>query len=215
MGNTIRGLCRFFMLALVVGASLVFAGMANAQATTSTITIHSRICLNGEPTTDIFTECHDSLPVITTTYSIDGGSAQALDAEGNLSFVDVSAGTHEIAQVDGVPLDFAHLRVFCSDVTTNDEVVEIAVNVQKFSVTAIAGDEIVCDVYTIPEDLSGMTPTPEVTPTATSTSGSTTLPNTGAGSEQNQNDNTLLFAISALALAGLGFAAYRLRQRES
>lgn len=196
------------LVVFAAGFLLLAAGSANAQETTGTITIHSRICLNGEPTSDIFTECHDSLPTQTTSYSIDGGTAQVVDASGNLSFTDLAAGPYEIAQVDGVPLDFAHLRVFCSDVTAGGEVEEIAVSVQKFTVNAVAGDEVVCDVYTIPENASGLTPTP----TATTTPGTTTLPNTGAGQETSQNHLSLLLGLAAVGVALLvaGFSFRRM-----
>lgn len=185
------------LVVFAAGFLLLAAGSASGQETNGTITIHSRICLNGEPTSDIFTECHDNLPTQTTSYSIDGGAEQVVDASGNLSFTGLAAGPYEIAQVEGVPLDFAHLRVFCSDVTAGGEVEEISVSVQKFTVYAVAGDEIVCDVYTIPENLSGLTPTP----TATTTPGTTTLPNTGSGQQNAGSHLSLLLGLTIVSLA--------------
>lgn len=203
--TAIRSLAGLAMLA----ALLAFSGAAGAQGT-GTITIHSRLCPAGQPTGDIFTDCHSHLPTITTSYSIDGGAAQTVGADGNTSFTGLAAGAHEIAQVDGVPLDFAHLRAFCSDTTTGSAVTEETVNVNTFSVSAVAGDTIVCDVYTIPENASGVTPTVPAGNGSNGTSGNgTTLPNTGVGPSQNGNNAALELALGALALGGLGFAALR------
>jgi hypothetical protein len=196
---------RSALVLAVMAALLAFSGGAGAQAGTGTITIHSRLCPAGQPTTDIFTDCHSHLPTIATSYSLDGGAAQPVGASGNLSFTGLAAGAHEIAQVDGVPLDFAHLRVFCSNNTTKSAVTELAVAVNKFSVSAVAGDEIICDVYTIPENASGLTPTA----TTTSNGTSTTLPSTGVGPSNGGSNMALELGLIALAVAGLGFAALR------
>ena len=169
------------------------------------------------PTGDIFPVCHSGLPTLTTTYSLEGGGAQAVGGNGNLTFSGLAAGNHTIAQQDGVPLDFAHLRVFCSDQTAGSAAKEIAVNVNSFTVKAVAGDEIVCDVYTIPENASGQTPTPAPTtapqPTATTTSGGTTqLPSTGVAQSGGSNSTELaLFGLAAVVVAGAGFATLRRR----
>jgi hypothetical protein len=188
-----RGLTILPALALLATALFAFSAPAGA-AETGTITIHSRLCPAGQPTTDIFANCHSHLPAILTSYTIDGGAAQAVGVNGNLSISLLVAGAHEIAQADGVPLDFAHLRVFCKDETAAGPTTEIAVNVQKFTVNAVAGHEVICDVYTIPENASGLTPTATAvsggtTPTATASS--TTLPNTGVGTGQSGTDRTL------------------------
>lgn len=199
-------------VAMVLAALLAFAGGASAAAT-GTITLHSRVCPAGQPTTDIFTDCHSHLPSQTTTYSLDGGAAQAVGGNGNLSFTDLAAGDHTIAQQDGVPLDFAHLRVFCSDQTTGSAAKEVSVSTNSFTVSAVAGDEIVCDVYTIPENASGQTPTAKPQPTATKTSGGTTqLPNTGIAQSGGGNGTELaLFGFAAIVVAGAGLATLRRR----
>lgn len=207
----------------MLAALLVIAAPAGAQATTGTITIHSRLCPVGQPTTDIFTDCHSHLPTVTTSYSIDGGAAQTVGANGNTAFTGVSAGAHEIAQVDGVPLDFAHLRVFCSNNTDGSAATELSVSVNKFSVDAVAGANIICDVYTIQENASGLTPTAVPTTstgngttgngtTGNSTSGNgTTLPSTGVGPSNSGGNAALEFGLLALTVSGLGFAALRRR----
>jgi hypothetical protein len=128
---------------------------ASGLPITGTITLHSRVCPAGQPTTDIFTDCHSHLPSQTTTYSLDGADAQAVGANGNLAFTDLATGKHTITQQEGVPLDFAYLRVFCSDTTVGTAAKEVTVNSNRFTVTAVAGDEVICDVYTIPENASG------------------------------------------------------------
>jgi hypothetical protein len=205
----LRGAAALVMLATL----LAFSNGANAQAT-GTITIHSRLCPAGQPTTDIFTDCHGHLPTIATSYSLDGGAAQAVGGDGNTSFTGVAAGAHTIAQVDGVPLDFAHLRAFCSDQENGGAAAEVSVNVNSFSVTAVDGHEIICDVYTIPENASGLTPTATAAPaapTATTVSGGTasTLPGTGVGPSSGGNDTALELGLLALAFAGLGLVVLR------
>src|SRR4051812_40753098 len=75
---------RIAAAAAILAALIAFSGSASA-ADTGTITLHSRLCPNGQPTSDIFTDCHSHLPTLTTTYSLDGGAAQAVGADGNLS----------------------------------------------------------------------------------------------------------------------------------
>lgn len=205
--TVLRSVAALAMLA----ALLLVAAPAGAQTTTGTITIHSRLCPAGQPTTDIFTDCHSHLPEIATSYSIDGGAAQAVGADGNTAFTDVTAGAHEIAQVDGVPLDFAHLRVFCSTQGDNTGAAEVTVDVNKFSVDAVAGANVICDVYTIPENASGLTPTAvPTTSTGNGTSGNgTSLPNTGVGPSQDGGNTGLEIGLLALAISALGFAALR------
>jgi hypothetical protein len=198
----------------MLAALLVIAAPAGAQATTGTITIHSRLCPAGQPTTDIFTDCHSHLPTIATSYSLDGGAAQAVGADGNTAFTDVSAGAHEIAQVEGVPLDFAHLRVFCANNTDGSAATEVSVDVNKFSVDAVAGANVICDVYTIQENASGLTPTavPTTSTGGNATSGNgTSLPNTGVGPSNGGGNTGLEVGLLALAASGLGFAALRRR----
>ena len=194
----------------MMAALLAFSGPASAAAT-GTITIHSRTCPAGQPTTDIFTDCHSHLPLVTTSYSIDGGAAQTVGADGNLSFTGLAAGAHTIAQVDGAPLDFAHLRAFASDVTAGSAVKELAVNVNAFTVSAVAGDEIVVDVYTIPENASGLTPT--AVPTKASSGNGTSLPNTGVGANAGNGNLGLELALIALAAVGIGAVVLRRNTR--
>jgi hypothetical protein len=192
----------------MLAALLLAAAPAGAQATTGTITIHSRLCPAGQPTSDIFTDCHSHLPTIATSYSIDGGTAQTVGADGNTAFTDVAASAHEIAQVDGVPLDFAHLRVFCSDETAGGAATEATVDVNTFSVDAVAGDNVVCDVYTIPENASGLTPTPTTPGNGTSGNG-VSLPNTGVGPSRGGGNAAFELGLIALATTVLGVAALR------
>lgn len=183
----------------MLAGMLAFSGSVSAAAT-GTITIHSRTCPAGQPTTNIFTDCHSHLPVVTTSYSIDGGPAQTVGADGNLSFTGLAAGAHAIVQTEGAPLDVAHLRAFASDVTAGSAVAELTVTVNAFSVTAVAGDEVVVDVYTIAENASGLTPT-----AVPSTGNSASLPNTGVGAAAGGGSNDL--ALGLLVLASIVLAA--------
>lgn len=210
MTRLLRALRAAGVLGLALGLLLAAAGRAAAQET-ATLTVHSRICPAGEPTSDIFADCHGNVPAQTVSFSVDGGAAQDVGADGNVTFTGLAAGAHAVTQVDGPPFDFVHLRVFCSvQGTTTEPAEEVAVDLNEFAVSLTAGAETVCDAYIIAEDQSGNTPTPVPTaeptaqptaqPTATSTSGGvTTLPNTGTGAGDS-NRATLTFLAGAAVL---------------
>ncbi len=153
-----------------------------AAADTSTLTIHKRVCPAGQVITDIFEDCHDILPEQTVEFTLDDGVPRAVDDEGNTSFTELAAGTYTVAEVEGPPLDFVHLRVWCSvQGTTTNPAEEMTVDLNTFDVTLKAGEEVVCDVYNIAEDLSGRTPTVQPTAQPTGAATSITLPGTGSG----------------------------------
>jgi hypothetical protein len=204
-----------------VVALLLVAGHAQLGAAqgTGTIELHTRLCPGGE-ITDIFGQCHDNLVEQAVAYSLDGGAAVAQDADGNVSFDGLAAGTYEISETEGIPLEFVNLKIFCSVQDADPEVFEVVPDGPNFTVELGEGEHLVCDVYNIPVDLSGgETPTPAPTstaaPVATSTPG-IKLPNTGSGLESGSGlVAPISLGLVALLFGLVAFAAVRRPARET
>ena len=186
-----------FILGVVLGIALLATqvGVGLAQ-TTGSIEIHKRVCPAGT-IGNVFDECHGNVPEQPVAFSVDGGAAQFVDSAGNVVFDDLDAGTHAISETEGIPLEFVTLVVYCTVLDDTPEAIQVATDGPNFSVAVGAGESVVCDVYNIPEDLSGLTPTPAAGPTSTP---SVTLPNTGSGWSDGQGSPIpgSLFAILLL-----------------
>ena len=193
---------RSVILALGVALVLVVsqAQLTSAQGT-GTIELHKRLC-----TTDavnLFDDCHDTLVDQEVSFSLDGGAAVAVDASGNVVFDGLAAGTYDISEVEGPPLDFVSLRVFCSVQGDDPEVFEVTTDGPNFSVELGDGEYIVCDVYNIAEDLSGLTPTPTTPPDDDDDDdGVTQLPDTGSGIGTGGSSSALAMAAMVALLFG-------------
>ncbi|HET8522774.1 MAG TPA: hypothetical protein VFL82_06045 [Thermomicrobiales bacterium] len=136
------------------------------QDGTAMVELHKRICPAGAPVQSIFAECHGNAPQQPVEFTVDGGEPQAVDAAGNVNFTELSPGTHQFSEVEGPPLDFVDLRVFCSTQGTGEAVNEVPTDGPNFSVNLNAGEFVVCDVYNIPEQMQGAIPTAPVEPPA-------------------------------------------------
>jgi hypothetical protein len=189
---------------VILMASQVQIGSAQA---TASLEIHKRVCPAGA-TGNVFDECHGNPPTQTVTFSVDGGAAAAVDASGNVTFTGLAAGAHTVTEIEGIPLEFVNLRVFCSVEGDAAGAVEVATTDQNFSVTLADGDHMICDVYNIPENLSGLTPTPGTGATETP---AVQLPNTGSGIGGGSGQFGLITFI-AMALA-LGLASIAMVRR--
>src|SRR6476619_972476 len=184
------------------------AQMGSAQTAGATLEIHKRVC-PADATGNIFDDCHGNPPTQTTTFSVDGGAATSVDASGNLIFTGLAAGTHTVTEVEGIPLEFANLRVFCSLEGDATGAVEVVTTGPDFTVTLADGDHMICDSYSLPINLSGLTPTPATTPAATTTP-PVQLPNTGSGFGGSGSSGLLAFLIVAI---GLGIASLAMVRR--
>jgi len=184
------------------------AQMSSAQTAGASLEIHKRVC-PADATGNIFDDCHGNPPTQTTTFSVDGGAATSVDAEGNATFTGLAAGDHTVTEVEGIPLEFANLRVFCSLEGDATGAVEVATTGPDFTVTLADGDHMICDSYSIPENLSGLTPTPATTPVATTTP-AIQLPNTGSGIGGSGSTGLLAFLMVAI---GLGIASLAVVRR--
>jgi len=155
----------------------------------------------------IFEDCHGTPQDSNLEFTIDGPSTAtaATDDEGNVTFANLAAGTYNIS--GGVPGDFASTVVWCSINEDPDTLFQPTDTDTGVSVEVADGENIICDWYNIPFDLSGGTPTPAPT---TTPGGVTQLPGTGTGSE---SDSTANFALYGLALLALGMTAIAVRRR--
>ena len=183
------------------------AQMGSAQTAGASLEIHKRVCPAGA-TGNIFDDCHGNPPTQTTTFSVDGGAAIAVDAGGDVTFTGLAAGAHTVTEVEGIPLEFANLRVFCSLEGDATGAVEVATTGNEFSVTLADGDSMICDSYSIPENLSGLTPTPG---TGTTPTPAVQLPNTGSGFGGGSGSLGLLSFL--MVAIGLGIASLALVRR--
>ena len=194
------------MLSALLGLVLVVSqtGIASGQGTGS-IELHKRVCPSGE-VVNLFDDCHGNPPEQPVSFSLDGGPAQLVDADGNLTYTGLAAGTYQISEVEGIPLEFVTLKVWCSVQGDNPVPFEVTTDGPNFSVDLGAGEQIVCDIYNIPVNLSGLTPTPASAATQTP---SIQLPNTGSGVGTGRGLLTTLAygaLLAALALTTIGLA---------
>jgi hypothetical protein len=135
------------------------------EAGTGSLEIHKRVCPAGSPKVDIFQECHGNPPTQEVDFSVDGGPPAAVDQNGNVLFTGLSAGSHVVSETEGPPLDFVNLQVWCSVEGSSAGAQQLATDGPNFTVEIGPGESVVCDVYNIPENLSGMTPTSVPVPT--------------------------------------------------
>jgi hypothetical protein len=190
----------FALFLVLLGASF---SHAIAGAGTQTITIHNRICPTGYTGSALFADCHGNPQTDHLDFTISGSGelqTQATDDNGNVTF-NSNPGSHDIS--GGVPGEFASTVVYCS---VNRDQIPSTQTDTGYSVTVPDGEDVICDWYNIPEDLSGLTPTPAPTSTPT-----TTLPNTGAGETTSESSGN--YALLGFAIVALGATAFALRRR--
>jgi hypothetical protein len=150
---------RRLVVAFIFTSAMVFLTLPSSvgAAGTASITIHARQCPVGEPTTDIFADCHGFPADPITTFRLNGHGAKTINDRGNLKYSNLTAGTRTITLVsDNQPFEFLHLRVYCSVPSTGAPAVEktVQINDQQqayFRYALKAGQQVVCDVYFIPE----------------------------------------------------------------
>jgi hypothetical protein len=203
-------------LALALGLAAAVAPRAGALAlgtednSLASITIYTAICPTGYTGTDYFGACYGTpgkdVPYLLTGPAFPETVTTSSGADGFAAFEGIDEAGEYLLQID-VPLDAADVVAFCSD--------EFGASFPVADESAIAGvgldltldDDLRCDFYVIPENLSGLEPTPQPT-------SPTTLPNTGTGASDGTGGGSswpLAAALGLLALAAGSFAAARLR----
>jgi len=133
----------------------VIAAPASAAASTSSVTIHARLCPTGGPTHDIFTDCHPHPAWAGTAYKINGHGSKTINGSGNLTFSGLGSANRTITQTAGYePNEFLKVRAFCS--ADGGTAVEVPVKSTSseprahFSFFLNANSHVTCDVYFIP-----------------------------------------------------------------
>lgn len=204
----------FTVDALAAGEAVtcdVYGVVPPAVPTTGSLTIHARVCAVGQPTTDIFTDCHGNTDgsASVAQFSVDGANTGTVDASGNISWTGVPNGAHAVTE-DVSPTGTVSTRVFCS--SNGGTSTEVANTNGDFSVT-INGDDVVCDSYSLLStgtsngngsgNSSGNSSGNGAANGGNAASGGngTTLPNTGTGS--SAGNNNLFYGFSALLFVAL------------
>jgi hypothetical protein len=146
-----KRLVLLFVAIVVAGALGVSSGARVDAAGSASLTLHARQCPAGEPTTNIFTDCHPYPASRSDAFEVEGGPNKQVDRHGNATFTALSAGHHIVQQTAGrMPNEFLHERVFCS--RNGGAAKELSVAPWgDFVVSLKAGDQVICDVYFIPE----------------------------------------------------------------
>jgi uncharacterized protein (DUF2141 family) len=148
MKNVRATVTTFIALLTIAAVGLGFFAQS-ASAATYSVTVHARLCPQGQPTTDIFTDCH-GYGQSDQTFRVDSGAAQTVAANGNVTFTGLAAGSHVVRRVAGQgPNEFLHERVFC--LWKDGTQAEIIPSANGNFVVSLAGGSVTCDVYLIPE----------------------------------------------------------------
>jgi hypothetical protein len=208
-------------LALAVALVAAVAPVAGARARAQTednnlasITIYAAVCPPGYAGDDLFGDCYDNpgvdIPFLLTGPAFPEAVTTRTDASGFAAFEGIDEPGEYLLQVD-VPLDTADVVAFCSDEFGDPFPTADESAVGGVGLDLTLDDDVRCDFYIIPEDLSGRTPTAQPTqaPQATSTVG--TLPSTGAGPVGGERSPvwSLVAALALLVVTGTSLAVGR------
>jgi hypothetical protein len=142
---------------------------SKGAAQTGILELHKRVCPNGPPVGDIFLAFHDNLPQQPVAFSVGGGAAKFVGTDGNVVFDNLPAGTQQVQETEGPPLEAVELRIWCSVQGSTAAPFQVQPSGPNFAVTVDAGQHVICDVYNIGINLSGQTPTPPPQATTTPT----------------------------------------------
>jgi hypothetical protein len=144
------------------GATVVcdWYDLTTAEPQAGTLELHKRVCPTSNPIGDIFEQCHDFPPQQPVGFSVDEGAARFVDELGNVVFTGLSAGEHSVQETEGPPLAYVQLAIWCSVQGSEQAPFQLQPDGPNFTVPVGEGHHVICDVYNIPQDLSGRTPTP-------------------------------------------------------
>lgn len=131
------------------------------------LTVHLSACPTEYSGDKLFADCHGN-GIADQQFTLSGPSGELTGTTevpqtpgpGITTFTELSAGDYTLA--GGPPGDFGTVQLYCSDQTTNERV---DASVESIIATFAIGEnqDILCDWYYVPENASGITPTP--TPT--------------------------------------------------
>lgn len=148
--TSVRSLAVVMFLAIAVAVPLT-AQPAAAELARGSVMIHSRVC--STTAKQLYADCHNNPGPAGATYTVDSRVPKATNAEGNVSFGQVTAGDHLITLTSGIPSTYNRIRAFCSNSVGGSGVQEATVlysATPQFWVRVGAGSRLTCDVYFIP-----------------------------------------------------------------
>lgn len=131
----------------------VASAPVSAKVYLSSITIHSRLCPLGGPTTDIFTDCHPH-PATDEAFRVNLHSSQWVNSSGNTTFSGLGSGTRTVwLSIGDQPNEFLHERVFCSadGAPAHELAISTSGGLAHFSFWLGGSSNVTCDYYFIPE----------------------------------------------------------------
>lgn len=136
-------------IALLLGA----APMSASAASNASVTLHVRLCPAGEPTANIFADCHAHPIFAGTMYKLNGHGSKTVDSSGNIAYSGLGAGVRTVTQTGGQePNEFLVVRAFCSsDGGRAVEETVVKSPQSHFSFNLQSGAHVTCDVYFIRE----------------------------------------------------------------
>jgi hypothetical protein len=217
-GEKVRLVAGLALAIALVAAVAPFAGaraLAQADNNLASITIYTAICPAGYAGDDLFGDCYDN-PGGDIAYLLTGPAfpetvTTSSGASGLAAFEGIDEPGEYLLQVD-LPLAYADVAANCSDEFGEPFPVADESAVGGVGLDLTLDDDLRCDFYLIPENLSGLTPTVQPTQApATPTIG--TLPSTGAGPVGGAGNPVwpLAAALALLVVAGGSLAVGRAR----
>ncbi len=138
------------------------------DVTGASVEVHLAACPVGYDGSSWYADCHDN-GVGDMQFTLTGPAGEQTGTTvvertpgpGIVNFTSLPAGDYTLA--GGPPQDFGSVVLYCSDPATSTEIPTTFANgMGSFSVAE--NQSVVCDWYFIPENASGITPTPTVTP---------------------------------------------------
>ncbi|MGI8484230.1 MAG: hypothetical protein ACR2OU_08200 [Thermomicrobiales bacterium] len=152
---------------------------AQVAAVGASLTVHLASCPANYTGTDFYADCHgNGIADIEFVLSGPDGDQQQTTTipetpgPGVVDFTGLAAGDYTLA--GGPPGDFGKVELYCSLQPGGDQI-DSPVDSTRASLSIGGSDTVLCDWYYIPEDQSGITPTPSPSPTVVPTLTPTTV----------------------------------------
>jgi len=128
---------------------------AESRDGVATLTIHNRVCPLESEGPDFFGVCHDD-PIAGMPFFVDGPITRhaTTDADGNATFARLPPARYAV--VGGPPGDFVRNAIFCAPAAAPGTPFPfVETSIVGIEIDLAAGDDVVCDWYSVPEDRRG------------------------------------------------------------
>lgn len=139
------------------------------DVTGASVEVHLSACPVDYAGSNWYNDCHDT-GVVDLPFTLTGpGGESTLNTvvertpgPGIVTFTELPAGDYVLS--GGPPQDTGTVFLYCSDPANGNAQVETTFENGVGSFTLVENQSITCDWYFVPENMSGQTPTPTVTP---------------------------------------------------